>query len=68
MVEVCGETAALAEPSLGWMGPGQVGHCLGCCGQFTGFFNLLKGSVLTGLQDFITTLIFFFPSLTQILR
>lgn len=42
MVKVHGETVALAQPLLGSMDPGQVGHYLGCCGQFTNFFNLLK--------------------------
>lgn len=33
--KVHGETVALAQPSLGGMDPGEGGHDLGCCGQFT---------------------------------
>lgn len=42
------ETVALAQPSLGWRNPEQIGNYLGF-GQLTNFFNLLKESYLTGL-------------------
>lgn len=50
MVKVHIETAAVAQPSLGQMDPGQVGRYLGCCTQLKSFFNLLKESGLTGLH------------------
>lgn len=60
LAKVHGETVALAQPSFGWRNPGQIGNYLGC-GQLTNFFNLLKESDLTGLQDFINYFNFIFP-------
>lgn len=60
-VKVNAETGALVRPSLGWMYPGQVGHHLGCCGQRTRVFNLLKESGLAGLYDFKSNFGFLLP-------
>lgn len=60
-MKVSAETGALVQPSLGWMGPGRVGHYLDCCGQHTRVFNLLKESGLAGLYDFKSNFGFLLP-------
>lgn len=60
-MKVSAETGALAQPSLGWMDPGQVGHYLDCWGQHTRVFNLVKESGLAGLYDFKSNFGFLLP-------